>query len=77
MTIEVNPGTVSEQKIALYKRAGINRFSVGLQTAIDSQLEELGRIHTVRDYLYCTSLLRGETFPPTSCSASRDRRRTT
>lgn len=62
VTIEVNPGTVSEQKIALYKRAGINRFSVGLQTAIDSQLEELGRIHTVRDYLYCTSLLRGENF---------------
>ena len=62
ITIEMNPGTVSEQKIALYKRAGINRFSIGLQTAIDAQLEDLGRIHTVRDYLYCTSLLRGENF---------------
>ena len=62
ITIEMNPGTVSEQKIALYKRAGINRFSIGLQTAIDEQLSDLGRIHTVRDYLYCTSLLKGENF---------------
>ena len=62
VTIEMNPGTVSDQKIAVYKRAGINRFSIGLQTAIDSQLENLGRIHTAREYLYCTSLLRGENF---------------
>lgn len=62
ITIELNPGTVSEKKIATYKRAGINRFSIGLQTAIDSQLENLGRIHTARDYLYCTSLLKGENF---------------
>ena len=62
ITIEMNPGTVSEQKIATYKRAGINRFSVGLQTAIDEQLENLGRIHNVREYLYCASLLKGENF---------------
>ncbi len=62
ITIELNPGTVSENKIALYKRAGINRFSVGLQTAIDEQLLEVGRIHNVRDYLYCASLLKGENF---------------
>ena len=62
ITIEINPGTVSEQKIKDYKRAGINRFSIGLQTAIDEQLERLGRIHNVRDYLYCTSLLKGENF---------------
>ena len=62
VTIEMNPGTVSEQKIATYKRAGVNRFSVGLQTAIDEQLQELGRIHNVREYLYCASLLKGENF---------------
>lgn len=62
ITIEMNPGTVSEQKIATYKRAGVNRFSIGLQTAIDEQLENLGRIHNVRDFLYCTSLLKGENF---------------
>lgn len=62
ITIELNPGTVSEEKIATYKRAGINRFSVGLQTAIDRQLAEIGRIHNARDFLYCTSLLKGENF---------------
>ena len=62
ITIELNPGTVNENKIALYKRAGINRFSVGLQTAIDEQLQEVGRIHNVRDYLYCASLLKDENF---------------
>ena len=62
ITIEMNPGTVNEKKIATYKRAGVNRFSIGLQTAIDEQLSELGRIHNVRDYLYCASLLKGENF---------------
>ncbi len=62
ITIEMNPGTVSEQKIALYKKAGINRFSVGLQTAIDEQLRDLGRIHTAHEYLYCATLLKGENF---------------
>ncbi|MDE7158471.1 MAG: radical SAM family heme chaperone HemW, partial [Clostridiales bacterium] len=62
ITIEMNPGTVSEQKIQTYRRAGINRFSIGLQTAIDEQLENLNRIHTVREYLYCASLLKGENF---------------
>ncbi len=62
ITIEMNPGTVSEAKIATYKRAGVNRFSVGLQTAIDAQLENLGRIHNVRDFLYCAKLLKGENF---------------
>jgi len=62
ITIEMNPGTVSESKISSYKRAGINRFSVGLQTAIDEQLAEIGRIHTVREYLTCANLLKGENF---------------
>jgi len=62
ITIEMNPGTVSETKIGIYVRAGINRFSVGLQSAVDSQLADLGRIHNVRDYLYCAKLLAGRNF---------------
>lgn len=60
ITIEMNPGTVNKDKIAAYKGYGINRFSVGLQTAIDSELEDVCRIHTARDYVYCMSLLKGE-----------------
>ena len=53
ITIEVNPGTVSEEKLALYLRAGVNRLSIGLQTADDVQLKTLGRIHDYRDF--CTT----------------------
>lgn len=62
ITIEMNPGTVSESKIATYKRAGINRFSIGLQSAVDSQLEDVCRIHKAHDYVYCAKLLSGENF---------------
>jgi len=62
VTLELNPGTIGESKVETYKRAGINRFSIGLQTAIDEQLEDLGRIHNVRDYVYATNLLKGENF---------------
>ena len=45
-----------------YLKAGINRFSIGLQTAIDEQLADLGRIHNIRDYVYATNLLKGQNF---------------
>ncbi len=62
ITIEMNPGTVSAGKISTYKKCGINRFSVGLQTAVDSQLEDLGRIHNLKDFENCAKLLKGENF---------------
>ncbi len=62
ITIEMNPGTVSAGKINTYKKCGINRFSVGLQTAIDNQLRDLGRIHTLNEFITCAKLLKGENF---------------
>ncbi len=62
ITIEMNPGTVSAEKIAMYKKCGINRFSVGLQSAYDIQLSELGRTHTLNDFITCAGLLQGENF---------------
>lgn len=62
ITIEMNPGTVSASKINTYKACGINRFSVGLQTAVDSQLEEVGRCHNLNEFLACARLLKGENF---------------
>lgn len=60
ITIEINPGTVDKEKIQEYKNAGINRFSVGLQTGYDEQLKKLNRIHTAKDFLECCKLLKGE-----------------
>ena len=62
ITLELNPGTIGESKVKTYLEAGINRFSIGLQTAIDEQLEDLGRIHNARDYVYATKLLKGQNF---------------
>ena len=60
ITIELNPGTVDKEKINEYKKAGVNRFSVGLQTGYDEQLKRLNRIHTAKDFLQCCALLKGE-----------------
>ena len=38
VTIEVNPGTVTEEKLKIYFAAGINRLSIGLQSANDEEL---------------------------------------
>ena len=57
VTVELNPGTVDADKIAAYKHAGVNRFSIGLQAAQDAHLSELGRVHTAADYLRTCELI--------------------
>ena len=56
ISIEVNPGTVDEEKLKTYKAAGINRLSIGLQTANDKLLKELGRIHDYKKYVQTLEL---------------------
>lgn len=51
VTIEVNPGTVKMEGLAAYREAGINRVSMGLQSADDTELRYLGRIHTYDEFL--------------------------
>ena len=51
ISMEMNPGTVNEESLALYKAAGINRLSIGLQSARDAELSLLGRIHTFEEFL--------------------------
>lgn len=51
ITMEVNPGTVTEGKAAVWKKCGVNRLSIGLQSVNDDELRMLGRIHTYREFL--------------------------
>lgn len=51
ITIEVNPGTVTAEKLEVYRAAGINRLSIGLQSADDRELAAIGRIHTWQQFL--------------------------
>lgn len=46
ITIECNPGTLTKEKLLCYRQAGINRLSIGLQSADEIELKLLGRIHT-------------------------------
>ena len=50
ITIEVNPGTVDKEKLEKYLSIGINRLSIGLQSANDKLLKMLGRIHTYSEF---------------------------
>ena len=50
ITIEVNPGTVSYDKLRKYHEFGINRLSIGLQSANDDELKALGRIHDHKQF---------------------------
>lgn len=55
ITVEVNPGTADRKKLEEYRAAGVNRLSIGLQSARDEELETIGRIHTWEQFLevYC------------------------
>ncbi|MCR4891989.1 MAG: radical SAM family heme chaperone HemW [Lachnospiraceae bacterium] len=50
ITMELNPGTADRESLASYKRAGINRLSIGCQSTDPAILKRLGRIHTREDF---------------------------
>ncbi len=49
ITIEANPGTISEGQLAALRETGINRVSIGMQSFSDQELRTLGRSHSVED----------------------------
>ena len=58
ITIECNPGTITESKLLEYKKSGINRISFGLQSANDEELKSIGRIHNYAGFLESYNLAR-------------------
>src|SRR5699024_1350723 len=50
ISIELNPKTVDDEKLKLYKEIGINRVSVGVQSLKDHTLKKIGRIHKSKDF---------------------------
>ena len=62
ITIEMNPGTVTEEKLHIYRKIGINRLSIGLQSVHQEELESLGRIHTYEEFLDIYEKARGQGF---------------
>ena len=62
ITIEMNPGTANREKLKAYRQAGINRLSIGLQSANNQELKILGRIHTFETFLETYQMAREEGF---------------
>ena len=55
ITLEANPGTFEVEKFAEFRKVGINRLSVGVQSFKENQLKFLGRIHSGGDALRAIS----------------------
>ena len=49
VTLEANPGTLTPEKLAGYRAAGVNRLSLGIQSFEDRLLSRLGRVHTAKE----------------------------
>lgn len=62
ITIEGNPKTIDEDKIKTYKKIGINRISLGVQSFNDNLVKDLGRDHTKEDVIKDIDLLRKYDF---------------
>ena len=62
ITVECNPGTVDAEKLSVMRDSGVNRLSFGLQAMQDETLKQLGRIHTVSEFLHSYHLARESGF---------------
>ena len=57
-TVEVNPGTITEEKARAFASKGVNRISIGLQSIHENELKTLGRIHNYQEFLSCYRLIK-------------------
>jgi oxygen-independent coproporphyrinogen-3 oxidase len=62
ITLEINPGSVTHEKLEAFRSLGINRASFGAQTFDDRELAKLGRSHTAADTLKTFADLRTSGF---------------
>ena len=62
ITLEANPDDISPQKLALWKEAGINRLSVGIQSFIEEELVWMNRVHSAKDSLRCIDEIKNAGF---------------
>ncbi len=62
ISVECNPGTVDTEKLRIMQDNGVNRLSFGLQAMQDETLKQLGRIHSVTEFLESYHLARDGGF---------------
>lgn len=62
ITLEANPESCTEEKLCGWRAAGVNRLSLGLQTANAKSLKRLGRLHTAQDAANAMAAAKKEGF---------------
>lgn len=62
LSMEMNPGTVTQAKLREYITCGINRISIGLQSANNEELVRIGRIHDYETFLETYHMARAAGF---------------
>jgi oxygen-independent coproporphyrinogen III oxidase len=62
ISVELNPGTIDVDLLRQLKELGVNRLSIGMQSASNNELKLLGRIHTVNDVRNTVKLAREAGF---------------
>ena len=62
VTLEVNPATADEAKLSAFKNVGVNRLSIGVQSADDAILRTLGRTHSAAEARHTFALAKAAGF---------------
>lgn len=62
ITMEGNPGTLTEENLCAYRAAGVNRLSLGVQSMDDALLDAIGRIHTSQEAVQAVVMAREAGF---------------
>lgn len=65
-SIECNPESITAEKLALYKKHGVNRISIGVQSLSDENLKVIGRLHNANTAIEKIKLAK-EFFDNVSC----------
>ena len=62
ITLEANPGTLTAEKLRIYKACGINRISLGVQSLQERELRALGRIHSAQEAIQAAEAIHAAGF---------------
>lgn len=62
ITMEANPGSSERDKFAGFRKAGINRLSIGVQSFNDDKLRRLGRVHSAKEATGAVNMARQAGF---------------
>ena len=62
ITVEMNPGTLTPEKLSVYREAGVTRASVGVQSFDDAELRSIGRVHDAAEARAAVRMLREAGF---------------